>query len=150
MRQRIRLPAYGACSIDSRTNIAGVYSRRLRLGERCHHDRSRTTGSTLLVQTLSIKTGQKAHPIVSRPLLLHGVGKLTTHAAQKTLTITSTHGRAYHVRAPYQRVCQFFDELKAIAPQLTPLACWYRILSEALKKYLNGMILKPPEQPGYG
>jgi len=30
--------------------------------------------------------------IVSRPLLLHGVGKQTSHAAQKTLTITSTHG----------------------------------------------------------
>jgi hypothetical protein len=28
--------------------------------------------------------------IVSRPLLLHGVGKQTRHAAQKTLTITST------------------------------------------------------------
>jgi hypothetical protein len=84
--------------------------------------------------------------IVSRPLLLHGVGKQTTHAAQKTLTITSTHGRAATVRAAYQRVCQFFDDLKAIAPQLTPIACWYRILSEAMKKYLNGMILKPPEQ----
>jgi hypothetical protein len=88
--------------------------------------------------------------IVSRPLLLHGVGKQTTHAAQKTLTITSTHGRAANVRAAYQRVCQFFDDLKAIAPQLTPIACWYRILSEAMKKYLNGMILKPPEQLGYG
>lgn len=88
--------------------------------------------------------------IVSRPLLLHGVGKQTTHAAQKTLTITSTHGRAAYVRAAYERVCQFFDDLKAIAPQLTPIACWYRILSEAMKKYLNGMILKPPEQVSYG
>jgi hypothetical protein len=88
--------------------------------------------------------------IVSRPLLLHGVGKQTSHAAQKTLTITSTHGRATYVRAAYQRVCQFFDDLKAIAPQLTPIACWYRILSEAMKKYLKGMILKPPEPIGYG
>jgi len=88
--------------------------------------------------------------IVSRPLLLHGIGKQTSHAAQKTLTITSTHGRASHVRAAYQRVCQFFDALKAIAPQLTPLACWYRILSEALKKYLNGLILEPPGKVGYG
>ncbi|MDD2740565.1 MAG: hypothetical protein PHR94_16680, partial [Methylomonas lenta] len=88
--------------------------------------------------------------IVSRPLLLHGVGKQTTHAAQKTLTITSTHGRAAYVCAAYERVCQFFDDLKAIAPQLTPIACWYRILSEAMKKYLNGMILKPPERVGFG
>ena len=52
--------------------------------------------------------------IVSRPLLLHGVGKQTTHASQKTLTITSTHGRASYVRAAYKRVCAFFDEVKAI------------------------------------
>jgi hypothetical protein len=32
--------------------------------------------------------------LVSRPLLLHGVGKQTRHAGQKTLTMTSTHGRA--------------------------------------------------------
>jgi hypothetical protein len=83
--------------------------------------------------------------IVSRPLLLHGVGKQTSHAAQKTLTITSTHGRAAYVRAAYQRVCAFFNELKAIAPQLTPLQCWYRILSEAMKKYLQGALLKPPD-----
>ncbi len=83
--------------------------------------------------------------IVSRPLLLHGVGKQTSHAAQKTLTITSTHGRAAYVRIAYERVCAFFDELKAIAPQLTPLQCWYRILSEAMKKYLQGALLKPPD-----
>ena len=74
--------------------------------------------------------------IVSRPLLLHGVGKQTSHAAQKTLTITSTHGRAAYVQAAYERVCAFFDELKAIVPQLNPIQCWYRILSVAMKKYL--------------
>jgi hypothetical protein len=61
--------------------------------------------------------------IVSRPLLLHDVGKQTSHAAQKTLTITCTHGRASDVKAAYERVCAFFDDLKAIAPQLTPLQC---------------------------
>jgi len=88
--------------------------------------------------------------IVSRPLLLHGVGKQTSHAAQKTLTITSTHGRASYVRAAYERVCAFFNELKVIAPQLTPLQCWYRILSEAMKKYLQGAILKPPDLMIFG
>jgi hypothetical protein len=83
--------------------------------------------------------------IVSRPLLLHGVGKQIRHASQKTLTITSTHGRAAYVRAAYERICAFFDNLKAIAPQLTPLECWCRILSEAMKKYLQGNLLKPPD-----
>jgi len=36
----------------------------------------------------------------------------------------------------------FFNDLKAIAPRLTPLKCWLRILSEAMKKYLQGAILK--------
>ena len=84
--------------------------------------------------------------IVSRPLLLHGVGKQTTHASQKTLTITSTHGRASYVREAYQRISDFFEQLKAIAPQLTPIQCWYRILSEAMKKYLQGALLKPPDE----
>jgi hypothetical protein len=84
--------------------------------------------------------------IVSRPLLLHGVGKQTTHASQKTLTITSTHGRAAYVREAYQRISDFFNQLKAIAPQLTPIQCWYRILSEAMKKYLQGVLLKPPDR----
>lgn len=87
--------------------------------------------------------------IVSRPLLLHGVGKQTTHAAQKTLTITSTHGRAAYVREAYQRISDFFNQLKAIAPQLTPLQCWYRILSESMKKYLCGALLKPPDGISY-
>ena len=83
--------------------------------------------------------------IVSRPLLLHCVGKQTRHAGQTTLTITSSHGRESYVKAAYTRVCAFFDELKAIAPQLTPLQCWYRILSAAMKKYLKGAVLKPPD-----
>jgi hypothetical protein len=84
--------------------------------------------------------------IVSRPLLLQGIGKQTQHAAQKTLTITSTHGRASYVRKAYQRVSDFFEQLKLIAPQLTPIESWYRILSEVLKKYLQGALLKPPDR----
>jgi hypothetical protein len=83
--------------------------------------------------------------IVSRPLLLHGVGKQTLHAAQRTLTITSTHGKESRVREAYERITLFFNQLKAIAPQLTPLQCWYRILSEAMKKYLDGRLLYPPD-----
>ena len=66
-------------------------------------------------------------------LALNSPGQ-TTHGAQKTITITSTHGRAPFVREAYQRINDFFNHLKAIAPQLTPLQCWYRILTEAMKK----------------
>ncbi len=83
--------------------------------------------------------------IVSRPLLLHGVGKQTVHASQTTLTITSTHGKESQVRKAYQRINQFFKQLKAAAPQLTAIQCWYRILSEAMKKYLGNQLLQPPD-----
>ncbi len=81
--------------------------------------------------------------IVSRPLLLNGIGKQTTFAGQKTLTITRTHGRVSYFQKTYQRINDFFNQLKVIALQLSPIHCWYRILSEAMKKYLNGGILKP-------
>ena len=68
--------------------------------------------------------------IVSRPLLLHGMGKQTRHAGQTILTITSSHGRESSVKAVYTRVCTFFDKLKAIAPQLTPLQYWSRSVKQ--------------------
>jgi len=83
--------------------------------------------------------------ITSRPLLLSSVGKLTETSRQKKLTITHSHGREEHVRKTYQRIQQFFNELKANAPQLDALECWCRILSEAMKKYLGGQILRPPK-----
>jgi hypothetical protein len=36
------------------------------------------------------------------------------------------------------------NDLKTNAPQLNDLECWCRILSEAMKEYLNGQILRPP------
>ena len=124
------------------------------LGRLCHPDNKtlptycphHRAGLQLVVTVRQAgRAGQHFEAIVSRPLLLHGIGKQTRHASQKTLTITSTHGRAAYLRAAYERVCAFFDDLKAIAPQLTPLQCWCRILSEAMKKYLRGALLKPPD-----
>lgn len=84
--------------------------------------------------------------ITSRPLLLSSVGKLTETSRQKTMTITHSHGRAEQIQKTYQRIHHFFNDLKANAPQLSDLECWCRILSEAMKKYLGGRILKPPNQ----
>jgi hypothetical protein len=82
--------------------------------------------------------------ITSRPSLLSSVGKLTETLRQKTMKITHSHGRAEHVQKTYQRIQQFFNELKTNAPQLSDLECWCRILREAMRKYLNGRILEPP------
>jgi hypothetical protein len=37
-----------------------------------------------------------------------------------------------------------------IAPQLTPVQCWHHILSEAMKKYLQETILRPPDDLIWG
>ena len=53
------------------------------------------------------------------------------------------------VRA-YLRIARFFAGLRAKAEQLDAVQRWYRILSEALRKYLRGRQLIPPArlQPG--
>ena len=41
-------------------------------------------------------------------------------------------------------IAAFFKTLRQTAEQLTPLQRWYRVLSRALAKYLNGRELRPP------
>ena len=84
--------------------------------------------------------------ITSRPLLLHSIGRQTKHAGQTRITITTHHGQERKIAQAYQRITGFFTELKRIAQQLTPLECWCRILAEAMKKYLKGEVLKPPDR----
>jgi len=84
--------------------------------------------------------------ITSRPLLLHAIGRRTSHAGRTTVTITSSHGDHHRARKALTRIAGFFANLRKTAEQLTPLERWYRILSEALKKFLRGRILIPPRQ----
>ena len=49
-------------------------------------------------------------------------------------------------RAALTRIGGFLETLRATAEQLTPLERWYRILSEALVKYLKGRQLDPPRR----
>lgn len=85
--------------------------------------------------------------ITSRPLLLHAVGKQTTHAGQTRLTISSSHGKLKRVQSLLNRITTFFKTLKALAEQLTPLERWYAILSRAVEPYLQGRSLQPPHPP---
>lgn len=82
--------------------------------------------------------------ITSRPLLLNAIGKQTTHAGQTFIKITSTHGRTETVRWFLGRITTFFKSLKTDAEQLTGEQRWYRILSKAVEKYLQGRQLQPP------
>jgi hypothetical protein len=84
--------------------------------------------------------------ITSRPLLLQAIGRKTSHAGRTTVTITSSHGEHNRARQALTRIASFFAELRKTAEQLTDIERWYRILSQALKKYLRGRILVPPRQ----
>jgi hypothetical protein len=75
--------------------------------------------------------------ITSRPLLLSSVGRLTESGRQKKLFITSTHGEMKKIRAAHERLVDFFRQLKADAPQLTPYECWTRILAKAMEKFTS-------------
>jgi len=88
--------------------------------------------------------------ITSRPLLLSSIGRLTEHGRQKRMVITSTHGDIEKLRSAYERLIQFFKDLKANAPQLTPSECWSRILNKAMEKFkVNLGPNKQVELPSY-
>ena len=83
-------------------------------------------------------------PITSRPLLLQAIGRQTSHAGRTTVTITSSHGEHHRARQALTRIAAFFAELRKTAEQLSAVERWYRILSQALIKYLRGRKLVPP------
>lgn len=82
--------------------------------------------------------------ITSRPLMMHAIARRTEHAGRTTLTITSTHGDHEEARTAYRRIAAFFATLRSTAEQLKPIDRLYRILSEAMKKFLRGRQLRPP------
>jgi hypothetical protein len=82
--------------------------------------------------------------ITSRPLLLQAIARQTQHAGQTKLTISSTHAEQQEARRAYARIARFFASLRQKAEQLDAVQRWYRILSEALRRYLRGRQLIPP------
>ena len=82
--------------------------------------------------------------ITSRPLLLTGVGRLVTSGRQTVMTITSHHGKSKKISELLQQVNHFFCALKRIAPQLTPLQRWCRILDKVVEKILSARGIGPP------
>src|SRR5262244_2990282 len=87
---------------------------------------------------------QHREVITSRPLLLQAIARKTQHAGRTTLSVSSTHGEQQTARRAYLRIARYFAGLRAKAEQLDAVQRWYRILSEALRKYLHGRQLIPP------
>jgi hypothetical protein len=82
--------------------------------------------------------------ITSRPLFLHAIAAKTRHAGQTRLTIASSHAKARWSARVLAGVAAFLQGLAKNAEQLTDEQRWSRILSHALRKFLNGRQLHPP------
>ena len=82
--------------------------------------------------------------ITSRPLLLSAIGERVRHGRQTTLRVASTHGQAGWARGALASVAHFLRCLIDAAEQLTADQRWSRILSQALKSWLKGRLLRAP------
>jgi hypothetical protein len=74
-----------------------------------------------------------AHPkarleaITSRPLLLSGIGRLTSHAGQAQLSITPMHAKAKRAHALLTAVSEKLKAWKSAAEQLPLTSVWQRV-----------------------
>jgi hypothetical protein len=74
-----------------------------------------------------------AHPqarleaITSRPFLLSGIGRMTSHAGKTHLSITPMHAKATHARALLTAVSQRLQGWKSSAEQLPVVSVWQRV-----------------------
>jgi len=75
--------------------------------------------------------------ITSRPLLLHGVARQTTHSQQTTLTITSMHAQAPAVRRALNAVTLFLQRVRQTAEQLTSGSRWAAVLRFIFRDWLR-------------
>jgi hypothetical protein len=64
----------------------------------------------------------------SRPLLLHGIARQTSHGNQTTLTITSLHAQAAKVRRALEAVSALLQRLRQTTEQLTDKQRWSALL----------------------
>lgn len=85
-----------------------------------------------------------AEAITSRPLLLHAIGKLTRHAGQLTVTVTSTHGKMEKIRVVLNHIHAVLDRLRICAEQLSRPERWRWLLSMIFRHFLKGRLLKAP------
>jgi hypothetical protein len=75
--------------------------------------------------------------ITSRPLLLNGIARQTTHSNQTTLTMTSVHAQAPAVRRALQAVSVFLQRVKQTAEQLTFAHRWTAVLRFIFRDWLR-------------
>jgi len=83
----------------------------------------------------------------SRPLLLHGIGRQTTHGNQTTLTIASNHAQAAPIRRAPEGVSHRLQRLAQTAEQLTADQSWRWLLRFIFRDWLKRRAPSPTFLP---
>jgi hypothetical protein len=108
------------------------------------HDHARSEMMTLFVAlvynwwslfTRLSNPNKRAEAIASRPLLLHAIGRKTSHSNQSTLTLTSLHAEASKIQLAVASVAGFLSHIRSIAEQLNPMERWRLILLAIIRAF---------------
>jgi hypothetical protein len=118
------------------------------------HDHARSEMMTLFVALVynwwSLFTrlstpNKRTEAITSRPLLLHAIGRKTSHSNQSTLTLTSLHAEANKIQRAVKVVAGFLHHIRLIAEQLKPVERWRLILLAVIRSFpLTPSLGTPP------
>lgn len=71
---------------------------------------------------------RRAEAITSRPLLLHAIGRKTSHSNQSTLTLTSLHAEASTIQAAVKAVSGCLASVRSMTEQWRLGARWRLML----------------------
>lgn len=83
--------------------------------------------------------------IISRPFLLSGIARKTTHAGQQHLKITPLHGKGEQAKVMLTRVSQLLHEWKKIAEQLLSISVWQQACQHLAASVTGFNWLGPPQ-----
>ena len=78
---------------------------------------------------------KRAEAITSRPLLLHAIGRKTSHSNQSTLILTSLHAEASKIQTAMKAVTGFLARIRSTAEQLKPVERWRLILLAIVRNF---------------
>ena len=117
------------------------------------HEHARSELMTLFVAlvyncwslfTRRSKPNKRAEAITSRPLLLHAIGRKTTHSNQSTLTLTSLHAEATKIQVAMKAVAGFLGHIRSIAERLKPVERWRLILLAVVRAFPLSRAMEMP------
>lgn len=100
---------------------------------------------SLFVRTANPQARMEA--ITSRPLLMSGVGRMTTHAGQQHLVIAPMHGKSEHSISMLTHVSQLLKQWKSIAEQSPLRTIWLQVCEHITLLVTGVSWLSPPNQP---